>query len=435
MQKRTFFIVLSIFLLFCFRLIYGLCSEFWFDDELQIYLIGLKSYTTQTWPFYGPDVVYTNTQIPGALQGLLVAVPLYILPIPEAPHIFLNLLTFSVLLAFAGYISKRIEGIPFWLTVLWLMLLTWTMDYGTRVVNPSYVLIFSIPFFISLFELLPFYNTPILSRKVSFFLLGLAPACIMQLHLSFVLLFPLIALVFFFELKTKQHWTNKLFSLVFFALGFLTGILTLIPTFLQQSTWSNTASNIVFNIEHLKNIFTVLFRYLFFASFEVSYVMGGSNALRLDVLLSNIWAIPFTVFLWVYGFVLVLMFLFTFFKKEKTPVWNKVRLLTAFLFVLTFISFFFSVKGPSSHTFYIVFPMVVFYSFYCHQWLMKKFKLWKPLMYAAIISAFFFYVSMGIYNYQHKSLYKNRAKVEQAIKEKNYKILGLRRADNWGYGY
>ena len=98
-------------------------------------------------------------------------------------------------------------------------------------------------------------------------------------------------------------------------------------------------------------------------------------------------------------------------------------------------SFFFSIKGPSSHTFFIVFPMVVFYSFYCHEWLIKEYKLWKKLMRFALFSCVFFYAALALYNYKHKSLYKNREIVEKAIKHKDYKIVGERRSDKWGYGY
>lgn len=434
MKSRTLITGLII-LLFILRLIYGLCSEFWFEDELQIYLIGLKSYTTQTWPFFGPDVVYTSTQIPGALQGLLVSLPFYIFPVPEAPTILLNILTFISLFALAYYTSRRITTLPFWLILTWIMTLTWPMDYGTRVVNPSYVLVFSVPFFISLLELLPIYKTHVIPRNAAYFILGITPGFIMQLHLSYILLLPLITLVFFFELKAGRTLRKKIVFASLFLCGFIMGILTLIPTYLLETAWKSTSSNIVFNIDHIQNILTVLVRYLFFASYEVSYILGGSNDQRLEVIRSNIWAAPFTVYLWLFGFLLIMAYIFVFFRKESTPEWKKIKYLTLFLFALTFASFFFSVKGPSSHTFFIVFPLVFFYSLYCHEWLIRKFRFWKKLMFAALFSCLFFYTSLGMYNYKHKSLYKDREKVVKALQEKNYKILGERRADKWGHGY
>ena len=151
MQKKL--IILLVFL-FLFRLLFGLCSEFWFDDELQIYLIGLKSYTTGSWPYYGPDIVYTNTQIAGGLQGLLVSIPFYISATPEAPIVFLNLLSFFSLSFLGYYVTKRTSKIPSWLVYTLILITPWAMHYSTRVVNPSYALVFAIPFFISLLSVL-----------------------------------------------------------------------------------------------------------------------------------------------------------------------------------------------------------------------------------------------------------------------------------------
>src|SRR5262249_57610744 len=69
---------------FALRLAFGLCSELFGPDESQIFLIGLKYFTTGEWPYFGPDVVYTHTQLPGALQGLLVGGPLFLVAEPEA---------------------------------------------------------------------------------------------------------------------------------------------------------------------------------------------------------------------------------------------------------------------------------------------------------------------------------------------------------------
>ena len=71
-------IVAALAALFAFRLAFGLSSEFFFEDETQVFLIGLKHYATGNWPFFGADVVWTRSEIPGALQGLLVSLPLRI---------------------------------------------------------------------------------------------------------------------------------------------------------------------------------------------------------------------------------------------------------------------------------------------------------------------------------------------------------------------
>src|SRR5882672_3992821 len=82
---------------FACRLLFGLSREFFFEDETQIFLIGFRYYATAAWPFFGPDVVWTRSEIPGALQGLLVGVPLRLLAMPESSYLLLNLLSFAAI--------------------------------------------------------------------------------------------------------------------------------------------------------------------------------------------------------------------------------------------------------------------------------------------------------------------------------------------------
>ena len=97
MRGRRLIVGSLLLLAFLFRLFVGLCSEFQDSDTKQIYLLGLKFYTTHAWPYFGPDVIWGEVQIPGALQALLVGSPFFVLHLPEAPYILLNLLSFAAL--------------------------------------------------------------------------------------------------------------------------------------------------------------------------------------------------------------------------------------------------------------------------------------------------------------------------------------------------
>lgn len=80
-------------------------------------------------------------------------------------------------------------------------------------------------------------------------------------------------------------------------------------------------------------------------------------------------------------------------------------------------------------------PIPILYSFYCYQWAVtKKAYLLKYLKIIAVCGIFF-HIGLGIYNYQNKSLYVNRGKVQEALDKMDYKILGHRRAEAWGHGY
>jgi len=63
-KRLTLFIVITC--IFILRLIYGLTTEFWYPDQdvIQIYLIGLKFFTTGQFPYFGPDLVYTMLKFP-----------------------------------------------------------------------------------------------------------------------------------------------------------------------------------------------------------------------------------------------------------------------------------------------------------------------------------------------------------------------------------
>lgn len=431
MSKKTFFLI--IILLFFARLIYGLCSEFWFPDEKQIYLLGLKFYATGLWPYLGPDVVYTQTQIPGALQGLLVGLPLILFHIPESPIIFLNLISFSSLYLLSWYISKRIPEVPKWFVWIFILTAPWTLVYGTRVINPSYVLPFSILFFISFFELSVFRSKPILNSKLYFFLMSISVGFIMQLHLSWVLLIPFLVFALLLQWKVER---KKFFSNVtILMLGFLIGISTLIPTYLMYNISSGgTEKNIVFQFSNFENILTVLTRFLSFASFEVPYMLGGSTDQRLEVISNHLWMAPFAGVLLLVGFAQVIFYVWSFFRKNHHVEWNWIRWITFASFSLIFFSFFFSVKGPSSHTFYVMFPVALIYGFYCYSTILNFPKI-KMAFAIYLIFGILFHIGLGMENYKVRSLYVNRNIVQKAIDEKNYKILGLRRADEWGHGY
>ena len=438
--------ILALAALFIFRLVYGLSSEFWFIDQLQVFLIGLKFYSSHLWPYFGPDLVYTETQIPGALLGLLVGLPLFIFPSPESSFIFVNVLTFGSLSFFAWYTHKRIPELPGWFVWLFIMTSPWTLFNGTGVFNLSFLLAFSVVFFICFIDSVFIYKDKIIPENLSFFLTGLTLGCAMQLHLSWVLLMPFIAYNFFQQLIHNQH--KVLYNTLWVITGFVIPLAMIAPTFIEYGLYGTggTEKNIIFNISNFKNIFIILARFLSFAAFEVPYVLGPDTASRVAVVKNHIWMAPFTIFLLPAGIIQVLYYIYSFFtylkkinnsKEEsasQTDQWKKIIILTLSSFLLIFSSFFFSVKGPASHTFYIMLPIAMFYAFHTYSLLVKK-TFFKKLALLYFICGFIFHAGLILDNFNTRSIYKDRQKVQKAIDEKNYKILGIRRSDIWGRGY
>src|SRR4051794_16915263 len=214
-QKFYAFLTLA----FLFRLGYGLCSTFQDPDAKQIYLLGLKFYTTGAWPYFGPDVIWGEIQIPGALQGLLVGLPFHVLPVAEAPYILLNVLSFLSLCLLAWYCCKRLPGLPDWFVWVWLFTSPWTLNLSTNIYNPSYLLAFCIPFFVGALELYPFTSRNLINVRLANLMLGFAIFGAMQLHMSWIILIPYMLLAFYYQAKLGAR--NLLNACAWFSLGTL----------------------------------------------------------------------------------------------------------------------------------------------------------------------------------------------------------------------
>src|SRR5262249_5266161 len=177
--------------LFLVRAYYGLSLELRTTDEVQIYLLGLKFFTSGQWPFFGPDVM-SGRHVPGPSQGLLVGVPLLLAREPEAPLVVLNVLSFAGLVFLARYLTRRFAVVPPWITYLWLLTCPWTLNFSTHVYNPSYLLFLGCLFFVGFFELMPSLTGDMVPPGASFFLLGFSLAASSQFHLSWPLLLPFV---------------------------------------------------------------------------------------------------------------------------------------------------------------------------------------------------------------------------------------------------
>jgi hypothetical protein len=415
--------------------LFGLCSNFWTDDERQIYLLGLKYSTTNLWPYFGPDVVYTKSQIPGALQGLLVGLPLKLFPLPEAPFILLNLLTLAALTLLAWYCERRLPGFPRWFIWLWLFTAPWTLNYSTHVVNPSYVLPGAVLFFIGFLESVPRLRLTLVRPWMAWAMMGFGLLWVFQLHLSWPVMLPFIGASFYLTLR--HHPRDMPSAMASFLLGALVAGSTLFPTFFTYGFLQGlggTQENIVFKFEKLPDLFvTLLTRFLSLASYELPRFIGSNPASRVEFLLRHPWVIPFAVFVGIVGLAQPIVMIVEFFRSKPQPEWPLIRQLTLSTVLIIFVGFWFSVKGPASHTFYLALPVVMLYSLYCWYGYLQK-QLWRRFAVAFLVAGLICDISLMIARYP-RSLYKDRGLVVEAIKNNNYHLLGERRSTRWGCCY
>ena len=424
-------------LLFCFRLGFGLCSEFWSDDDTkQIYLIGLKFYTTHQWPYFGPDVDYSLqsplVQIPGALQGVLVGAPFFVLPIPEAPFILLNILSFAGLCLLAWYCARRLPEVPAWIIWAWLLTAPWTLDFSTHPVNTSYVLFGAILFFVAALETYPFLTKNLLPIKWANFMMGFALFWVMQLHMSWPILLPFLFLSFYFQYRKSvlSLWR----ALAWFALGaILTGSL-LLPTFFKYGLHQGLGgadTALTFNARNLLKFINpvegILGRFLSYASFEVPRFLGPHTIQRLAFLKEHPWIIPFAVFLGVAGILQpIAMFFLWFLKKDSGQDWQHIKYFTLATVCLLYVSFLFTNRTPQAHTFYLVLPIAMIYSFYCWSAFLVK-KRWRLFIKIFLACGIIFHTGLALHKFSRESLYVDHNAVQSAIDRKDYTLVGERR--------
>jgi hypothetical protein len=436
--------------LFLFRLWFGLFSDTWY--QIQIFILGLKYYSTGLWPYFGPSVAQ-NIQLPGALQALLVALPLKVWPAPEAPLVLLAVLSFLGIALLAWYFSKRLPFFPPWIIWGWLLTAPWTLDWSTQLDNDSYILFGSALFFVGFLETLPAFSLNIVSLPLANFMTGFAFFWCAQLHMSFVLLVPFVLASFFFQWK-NQGLKGLLPALLFSFLGSaLIGSL-LVPTFVQYGIsqgLGRTNHSVELNISNLESFFTLLARYLSLACCEIARYAGANKTERLAFMAAYPWAAPFTVAAFLLGIIQTLVLLLGWFRKlnlskklkDQLPFlkllswlekdhpkkdWPAVKYLALMTFFLIYLSFLFSIKPPAAHTFYITLPVVMLYAFYV-------FAPWgsgKPFQRLVLVLLFcniIFHTALAL-SFQHtRSIYKDRDLFIRAIAEKNYHLLGERRED------
>jgi hypothetical protein len=422
--------------LFAYRLAFGLCSEFFFSDELQAYLIGLKFFATGQWPFFGPDLVLRDgpiSQIPGALQGLLVGLPLFAAPVPEAPFVLLNVLSFAALVFLAWYGCRRVPMLPRWLVYGLALTLPWTLFYSTHVVNPSYVLFGAVVFWVGVVEASVFPDQPVLPRRLADSMQGFGIVWIMQLHLSWTLLLPFALIAWVVRVRHGEG----LRALGALLLGAATTGALLVPTFLRNDPFAVASTRVAlqFNPINARDLGSIAAKILSFASYELPRFIGEKPRARMEWLTSDWRIAPFAFFSLAIGLLQPIAFLLLWFRRrEVAPGWTGVKALAASTILITWFLFLFTVREPWALTFYLTLPMAFLYSLYCYAIFLKG-RWWLSLAALVLLAGLVTETALAHRNlvdrsqYPYRgSLYVARDRVVKAIEARDHRLLGERRA-------
>jgi hypothetical protein len=308
----------------------------------------------------------------------------------------------------------------------------WTLNFSTHVVNPSYVLTGAILFFVGAFELLPRVSIRAVPARVAFAFMGFGLLWVYQLHLSFPLLVPFVAVAFAAAVAADRR--QALSGAGWFAAGAALPALALLPTLLTYgigTAVSTAGANTQVDASNLLRIPEITARFLSFASFEVPRFLGNSTATRLEFLSRHLWSVPFVIFAGIAGLLQPLVLLLALFRtRDVSTVFRGVAWTTLLTLAMICASFLFSVKDPASHAFYVVYPVAMIFAF--HVWEAVLQRKWARAVAAALlVCTAAIHLAIALDRVQTRSLYANRPLVVQAIEEKNYRLLGERRPVLW----
>jgi hypothetical protein len=413
---------------FLYRLAYGLSSEFFFEDHTQIYLMGLRYFATGEWPYFGPDVVWTESEIPGALQPLLVGLPLKIVAAPEAPFVLLNILSVAALAAFAWYITRRLPQLPHWLVWGWLMTVPWTLDISTNIVNPSYVLAPALIFFLGFFEAVPVFRAGVVPQWLAFVFMGAAASWILQIHMSWPLLLPYMGMAWLWA------WKDGVRSAAITTAALIVGLLVfgifLIPTLAVYGIEGGSGGTLRNLRPHFVNpsvAVTTLARFFSFVSLEIWRFMATDDGKRQMFLLDHLWIAPLALVAWVASIWQPIWMLREWFRtRSPFPEWRWLRWLVALTILLIYASYWVVLQPAQAHAFYVVAPISFVFAAYC--WTFVDSPRWRRVAAALLVVNVLFHAGQAWIQALEKSLYRAREVVATAIREKQPEMFGHRRA-------
>jgi hypothetical protein len=259
--------------------------------------------------------------------------------------------------------------------------------------------------------------------------MGFGLCWVMQLHLSWPVLVP-YALVALY-LQTRQGIGAFVRGLGWFALGMVVTGSLLLPTYLKYGFGKGaggTTSAITLNTENITALWGILTRLLSFASFEVPRLLGPHTTERIAFLKAEPWLIPFAVFLFVVGTGQVIALIVSLFLRDpKHGDWKAITYLVLCNVLIVYASFLFSIKPPQSNHLYVTLPIPMIYSLYCWSRLSQS-RRWQMFGKIFIACGIIFHVGLAASNVRNVSIYLERDKIVEAIKAKDYRLLGERRA-------
>jgi len=327
---------------------------------------------------------------------------------------------------FGWYLRRRLPALPDWLVFGWLLTCPWTLNFSTHVVNVSYLLPAGIVFFVGALEGLPPLRVGAIGVSAAHFMMGFALLCVVQLHMSWVVLAPFLfaALVY----RAREGAAALTRAAAWTALGGALPAGLLLPTLWTYGLLAGGTEQSV-RPEWLdpSKLVLIATRFLSFPSFEITRFLGRSTARRLYFISQHPWLAPLAVVLGLAGLAQPALLLWLWFKQNPgDPRWRALKwtVLATVLF-LYFSYFFASNKDPQAHAFYVVAPLAMVFAF--HGYGLVDSPRLRKVSALLLVMGVVYHAGLAAARFGDRSLYKNRRVVLAALGEKLPEIFGHRR--------
>jgi hypothetical protein len=369
------------------------------EDEARIFEMTSQFYADGTLPTHGAAVVYSGTSIPGSLLALLAGLPLWTTQgHPVGTAIAIACFNSWGVLMLYWVLAERLVRIPRLILGAWIFFSPWSL-FMNSAVNPHFLIPFSVAWLWGLLKL----NDTGAKKAIPSLVLSASIVLMAQLHLSAAAVAATTALLWILKKESRPSWIGTL-------VGLLLGGITLVP-WLTSPEVASSATEIGRNtLLHwdLSRPFQFFFRWLTFPTADViRFITPGHGYQGLASLLRTQSAILVPAALALAGSLGIVFLGLHIFWKNSLQHRSLIHICGTAVTV-TSLLYFFSIKGPSAHTFWIWFPIsFIPAAVTLDQWQWSRFQ--KALAGLYLVSALLF--SLGVFKHQRQDLQSKRLRV------------------------
>ena len=275
---------------------------------------------------------------------------------------------------------------------------------------------------------MPTFRLGKIPEPVGFFLMGAAIAWVMQIHMSWPLLLPYVALAWLSG--WRRNWRSIAANTVAFACGLLLFAVFLIPTFVVFGMQAGSGGTLRNLRPHWVNPWvavTTLARLFSFRELEIWRFITTDDGKRLMFLLRHLWIAPLAV-VSLAGRSVATILDAAGMVSTRSPFteWRSLKMLVVATVALVYASYWFVLEPAQAHAFYVVAPVAFVYAAYC--WTFVDSPRWRRIAGAVLAVNIAFHAGQAWIQAPVKSLYRNREVVAAAIRLKQPQMFAHRRA-------